>query len=122
LSTVGGTTYDLDFALGTLRDTGGVNDLSVLVTVTSTSGALFSQTITGTDLTQNGWEDFNFNFTTSASDTSVTLCFTETSIDTYHQDLLLDNVSVTVVPEPATIGMLGLGALITFLIRRHTRS
>jgi hypothetical protein len=31
------------------------------------------------------------------------------------------NFSMTVVPEPATIGMLGLGALITLLIRRHTR-
>jgi hypothetical protein len=30
--------------------------------------------------------------------------------------------TVTAIPEPATIGMLGLGAIITFLIRRHTRS
>lgn len=31
---------------------------------------------------------------------------------------ILDNVQVQVIPEPATIGMLGLGALITFGIRR----
>jgi hypothetical protein len=33
--------------------------------------------------------------------------------------IYLDNVSLTVIPEPATIGMLGLGALITLLIRRQ---
>jgi hypothetical protein len=36
----------------------------------------------------------------------------------------IDNVAITatVIPEPATIGMLGLGTIITFLIRRQTRS
>ncbi len=36
-------------------------------------------------------------------------------------DYLIDNISVEVIPEPATIGMLGLGALITILVRRMRR-
>jgi len=32
----------------------------------------------------------------------------------------MDNLSMTVIPEPATIGMLGLGALITLLIRHSS--
>ena len=31
-------------------------------------------------------------------------------------------VTITAIPEPATIGMLGLGALVTLLIRRHLRA
>jgi hypothetical protein len=34
----------------------------------------------------------------------------------------IDNMLITAIPEPGTIGMLGLGAIITFLIRRQTRS
>jgi hypothetical protein len=30
----------------------------------------------------------------------------------------IDNIQVSAIPEPATIGMLGLGALITLVIRR----
>jgi hypothetical protein len=37
------------------------------------------------------------------------------SLDT---STLFTNGTVTVIPEPATIGMLGLGALITLMIRR----
>jgi hypothetical protein len=36
-------------------------------------------------------------------------------------DIVLTGTSTT-IPEPATIGMLGLGAIITLLIRRHLRS
>ena len=35
------------------------------------------------------------------------------------QDLASDTISVTVIPEPATIGLLGFGALITLVIRRR---
>ena len=34
----------------------------------------------------------------------------------------VDTMALTVVPEPATLGMLGLGALVTLLIRRKVRS
>jgi hypothetical protein len=37
------------------------------------------------------------------------------STDNVH---FIDNMSITAIPEPATIGMLGLGAVITLLIRR----
>jgi hypothetical protein len=33
----------------------------------------------------------------------------------------LDNLTVSAIPEPATIGMLGLGAFLTLAIRRHVR-
>ncbi len=38
----------------------------------------------------------------------------DNSIDT----LTIDNVEMNVVPEPATVGMLGLGALVALLVRR----
>jgi hypothetical protein len=34
----------------------------------------------------------------------------------------ISEASLSVIPEPSTIGILGLGAIITFLIRRHTRN
>lgn len=34
------------------------------------------------------------------------------------EDIGIDNVSITAVPEPATVGMLGLGALVSLLVRR----
>jgi hypothetical protein len=40
--------------------------------------------------------------------------------DTNGVQATLDNIQVSVIPEPATIGMLGLGALIVMLIRRRS--
>ena len=47
------------------------------------------------------------------------LMISDTSSPNVAPSIYLDNVSLTVIPEPATIGMLGLGALITLLIRRQ---
>jgi hypothetical protein len=38
--------------------------------------------------------------------------------DTSGNTRMIDNIQVSAIPEPATIGMLGLGALITLVIRR----
>lgn len=124
LTTIGSTTYDLDFALGTIRGTAvTIDGLSVLVTVTSdggTLGDLFNETITSTSLTQNVWETFAYNFTTGASDTTAVLRFTENSTNTYQMDPLLDAVSVSVIPEPGTYALLaGLTGLVSVMVRRR---
>ncbi len=47
--------------------------------------------------------------------------FTSNGFDASQDTLTIDNVSINVVPEPATVGMLGLGALVALLIRRVRR-
>ncbi|MGJ8656595.1 MAG: DUF642 domain-containing protein [Akkermansiaceae bacterium] len=111
--TVASQQYDLDFSLAS---TASFSDLSVLVTVTSdggTSGDLYSETFTFSGTT---YTDYNKSFT--ASNTSATLRFEETSTDTNSKDPFLDAVSVTPVPEPSSSALLGLGVL-SLLVRRH---
>jgi hypothetical protein len=50
--------------------------------------------------------------------TNFNAVFFRSSAATAGASSILDNVQLQVIPEPATIGMLGLGALITFGIRR----
>jgi hypothetical protein len=58
--------------------------------------------------------------TGTATDTTLNLSggnagFYSSGINT---SVRFDDLSITSIPEPATIGMLGLGALVTMLVRR----
>ena len=116
LTTVAFTEYDLSFALAAPFVS---NDLSVLVTVTSdggTDGDLFSETITFSAISSYTTYDRTF----TATNTSSTLRFLETSTNTNSKDPFLDDVSVSVVPEPGTYALLaGLTGLAFVMVRRR---
>ncbi|MDP4721753.1 MAG: DUF642 domain-containing protein [Akkermansiaceae bacterium] len=116
LTTVALTEYDLSFALAALNGPAG---LSVLVTVTSgggTLGDLFSETFTFASI--NAYTTYDRTFT--ASNTTSTLRFLETSSNTDGKDPYLDDVSVTAVPEPSAFTLLGIGLVALMLRRRRS--
>jgi hypothetical protein len=86
------------------------------------SGYALPRTMTltgsGTDNVLNGNDYAVGTFTADSTSQDLVITSSQTGVRLTAYQLR----DVTVVPEPATIGMLGLGALITLLIRRHTRS
>jgi hypothetical protein len=83
---------------------------TALTTLSNASGT-FTQTYdisafgVGFNITDFDYMTLVFGVDTTATSGSITV----------------DNFTVTAIPEPAAIGLLGLGALITLLISRHTR-
>jgi autotransporter-associated beta strand protein len=87
----------------------------------------------GNDLTLNGVTEFDFSlfvgvtngFTMALTDMFVNWNVVATNGASYTaiglgigQDINITGNTLTVIPEPATVGMLGLGAFITILLRR----
>lgn len=89
------------------------------MTVTSdggTDGDLFSETIIFSAISSYTTYDRTF----TATNTSSTLRFLETSTNTKSKDPFLDDVSVSVVPEPGTYALLaGLTGLAFVMVRRR---
>lgn len=107
-SFLSGVTYRLSFELGgsTRGDTNTVN-VSI--------GSLLSQSITLQSSDPLAVQSFLF---TPASATSATLVFESLGGD--NLGLLLDDVKIEAVPEPASMAALGLGAL--GLLKRRKRA
>lgn len=110
LTTVSGQQYHLAFNLGTEESPGSPathGPVSVLATAGSTSLPFtFNPGGTGTQ-----WGEFGFDFTASSSSTPISIVGTATAGGAY---IGLDLVSVTLVPEPASVvlataGLTGLG-------------
>jgi len=104
------TTYEVSFWSGIRAD--GINDqdtvtAAITLAIGSARGILSS---TATDLTPigagptpAGWQQFSYSFTPN-SDTTATLTFSNSNM--YG---CIDNVSVSAIPEPSTIILLGVG-------------
>lgn len=115
--TIAGTSYLVQFALS-----GNPDGLPVTKTMTVQSGG-FSQvylfSTVGTSRQNMGWIYESFLFT-ATSDLS-TLSFISGPANGTFFGPALDDVSVTAVPEPASLALLGSGVAAAFARRRRTR-
>jgi hypothetical protein len=73
--------------------------------------------VTAAPSASNEWQQFGFSFTASSTTTTLSFESNLTGGDGASTDILLDNV--TVIPEPASLALLGLGGLMMFRRRRH---
>jgi hypothetical protein len=112
LATVAGQTYNVSFLYGALSSPS-------LQTMTVQARSGLDLLLGGADVSAYGTTNqlalvspYSFSFV--ATDSSTTLLFKDTSLNTYSTDGMVDSVSVTAaVPEPETYAMLlgGLGLL-----------
>jgi choice-of-anchor C domain-containing protein len=117
-STAAGATYLLTFAYANNYDP--PNSLTAQVTVTDTSGPLLDTQITHSTSTAGNLDWTPFNQTFTASTTSATLTFN--SLAQGDGGIFLDSVSVSQVPEPATLTSCLLLSLLPLARRRTPRN
>ena len=117
LSTVAGTAYTVKFAYGAIS-----GSALQTMTVAALDGAsvLGSQDVSAYGTYNQAALVSPYSFTFVASSNSTQLLFRDTSVNTINTDGMVDNVSVTAVPEPETGAMLlaGLG-LMGWVARRR---
>jgi choice-of-anchor C domain-containing protein len=112
--TIGGGTYQVSFALA-----GNPDGAPVTKSVQVTSGGvsqLFAFTIAGASRADMGWAYHSLLFTAAGS--STTLSFLSDTAGAYYGPAL-DDVSVTAVPEPATLSLVALGLAAVARARRR---
>jgi hypothetical protein len=83
--------------------------------VTLSGAASLSQTPVTSRSDNTGYDYFSYDFSSSGG--AVTLTFTPNDFSP-EPNFMLDNVSINSVPEPSTIGLLGIGGLGLFFIRK----
>lgn len=107
LATAVGVEYIVEFSIAgafgaqhsIIVDAGGINSL----TQNATNGE---------------WTTHSFNFVATGTTTTLTLSDNLGAGSTTDSDLLVDNISVTAVPEPGSMALLGLGGLLLARRRR----
>jgi hypothetical protein len=108
------TNYLVSFEL-TNADTNGVNLASIQPEI---GGSLLGFPVSAIgNWTTNGWQSFGYLWN-SGSNTSASLILHDFAPSTSGNDFGIDEISVASVPEPATAGLLMLGAS-GLLIRRR---
>lgn len=112
IPTVIGQTYRLSFDIGTdpAYDTAPVG-------VEVTAG-LDSSIFLSTPLNANQWETFEFDFVATAANTAISLVGNAGTNEKY---VGLDKVSLTAIPEPSSVMLLGGPGLLFFAVWRRLR-
>lgn len=113
-----GSTYQLSFYQASMEQTGYGGAFAGDWTVGFGNQSQTSAAMNNASASYTGWTLQNMDFT--ATSTSEVLSFLASATNSYPPFLLLDGVSLTAVPEPATLGVLavGLGGLV-FVRRRR---
>jgi hypothetical protein len=110
-----GMTGSGNYVTGNGNDEVKIGDLLGLSKQPGTGGNYTPSYLISTVVTATGG-DGTFFLSFTASDTYASYYFAVASGDNGVGSFTIDNVSI--VPEPATVGMLGLGALVALLVRR----
>ena len=108
-ATIAGQVYNLSFMYGTFGDN---ETQSLAISVGNLTASVSDPTGTSNFNTLFNAESFVF----TAAATTSTLMFTDTSTSGSNADGLLESVSATAVPEPASLGVLGLGLAAAFML------
>lgn len=93
-----------------------VKDLAVEIFSAGLTLETFSFDTTGYDTNNMGWVLHNFTFVAGAVTSSIEFYSLEPSASPFGP--VIDNVSVSAVPEPASLTLLGLGSLLMLRRRR----
>ncbi len=120
--TVIGTQYVVTFDVGsvdTTNDNSGGGNLVLTASVDAAGASPVSTTIVVTDdPIVSSWSHTDQTLSFTASSISTTLTFLDESDFTQNADVLLDNVRLEVIPEPASLALLGIGGVMVIRRRR----
>lgn len=111
VATVAGQAYTLTFYVGRATPRGGPAApyaTAPTVGLSIDGGMQIAFTSTGISNGMLNWSQFSHTFVASGASTSITF-YNATASDNHAA--MLDNVSLTAVPEPTSLALLGLGAV-----------
>ena len=117
IPTTGGEVYTLSYAAAG-RAGGPSTTMEVILTDATSSTQIITQTPAITDAAFN---NFTLNFAATSGSTTLEFLNTTPSTDT-NGTVDVSNVSLTAVPEPATLGVFALGGMALLLVGRRRKN
>ncbi len=115
-----GQTYQLSFYQASMEQAGYSGAFTGSWEVGFGNQLAFSQSMANPSQGYTGWTLQTMDFT--ATSMTQALLFAATATNSYPPFLLMDGVSLTAVPEPASIAMVGVGVLALVMLRRRRRT